>query len=216
VDISVIALSLAALIVIALISHHRTAARELEIRRLKEESQQKIAAATVRIARANQSAAAAEREREQLKNENLELAIALERERKQRQEVEERIAQLAASGAAAGRRCEPRVITEEHAAAIAAGMRRFSGQRVTLIQLSDPEACALAEQLRQTLEDAQWDVVVSRVESLVPPQRGIIVTHAKEDSAAAELVAALRTFGLIVYERTEPMPQLQIIVGLQP
>ena len=95
-------------------------------------------------------------------------------------------------------------------------MRQFPQKHVTIIELGDSEAGALARQIASVLEKAGWQVFISPVGALVPPQYGVICTHNGGDAAASALIAGLRSENIIVYDRTEAVDQVQIIVGLKP
>jgi hypothetical protein len=95
-------------------------------------------------------------------------------------------------------------------------MSRFPGVRASLIELGDVEAGALARDLSRLLQEAKWNIFVSRFGALVPPQHGIVCTHDTKNAAATELVRTLRSFNLTVYERSGTEDQFEILIGLKP
>ena len=111
---------------------------------------------------------------------------------------------------------EPRVLSAPQEEYLLSDVRQFAQKRVTVMALGDSEAGSLARQIASVLEKAGWQVFISPVGALVPPQYGVICTHNAGDAAAAALVAALRSANLIVYDRTETVDQVQLIVGLKP
>ena len=109
-----------------------------------------------------------------------------------------------------------RVLSAPQEEYLLSDVRQFAQKRVTVMALGDSEAGSLARQIASVLEKAGWQVFISPVGALVPPQYGVICTHNAGDAAAAALVAALRSANLIVYDRTETVDQVQLIVGLKP
>jgi len=216
--IAFVCLALVMSVIVLVVSYQRSAAMQGEMKRLQRESQERIAAADRLLAEANQriaesNAAAAQAQSEaaaaalveaQLRKENLQLSVELARERRE------------VRAAVAGPPGEPRVLTEEQLESVSSSLIRFAEKAVTIVELSDPEAAALARQIASALERARWSVYVSRVGALSPPQHGIICSHPANDAAASALVTALRSVNAIVYERTENLDQVRLIVGLKP
>ncbi len=204
------------------------------------DANQRAAALNAEAARAQAQAAAAALAEAQLRKENFQLAAELERERNTRLQNEQKTAQLPAAaptavqqppappptaqqtpGAAAEAQnpqpsAEPRVLSAQQEESLLSGVRQFPQKHVTMVELSDPEAGSLARQIAAVLEKTGWQVFISPVGALVPPQYGVICTHNAGDAAAAALIAGLRSANLIVYDRTETVDQFQIIVGLKP
>jgi hypothetical protein len=208
-------------IVALFISHQRASIRDIEVKKIQAYSAQQIALANGRSAEANAVAAEAESRtasatvaQEELRKQNLMLSMQLEQERKLRLELEERIARGRFDEA--DRICgAPRALTDEQDQTLVSSLRRFPHKQVSVVQIGDPEAAHLAEQILDALSKSQWTAVVSRVGTLVPPQYGIICTHSIMDHAAAAFVQTLRSFNLRVYERnSEETDQSEILVGL--
>lgn len=215
-----ISLMLAVTVLVVFVSQQRTAQRDAELKKVQANSAQAIAAANEHsasasavLAEAESRTAAATLAQEELKKQNLVLAVQLEQERKLRLEAEERAARQAA--AAASSAPEPRKLSSEQTETIASNLRRFAEKHVSILEIVDPEAGPLAEQITSALNGAQWAPVVSRFGALTPPQYGIICTHNETDKAAIALVETLRSFNLTVYERkSEGNGTLEILVGL--
>src|SRR5262249_14042441 len=143
---------LLATVVIVVLSHQRLAAKEEEIKRVRAEMQQRVAAANQRyteaferasksdaaLTKAQSDIAAAILAQAQLRKQNIQLFTELEREKQLRLEVEERFVRqplLLASGN--GR---IRGLTSDQEESLLAEMRRFPEKRVTIIELADPIA----------------------------------------------------------------------------
>jgi hypothetical protein len=110
----------------------------------------------------------------------------------------------------------PRVLTFDQERVLAEAMRHFGDSFVSVIELGDTEAGPLARQITTALQNAKLNVVVNKFGALLPPQHGVICTHAPNDTAAAEFVKALRSFNLTVYERNGTTGQFEVLVGLNP
>jgi hypothetical protein len=215
-------LTLVLSVLVVFLSNRRSALKSQELESLQAAAAERLAVATQRAAEADQRAAAAAaaaskaqsdaaaslREQEQLRKANLQLSMDLETEKRLRLELENQ-----AAGSVDG---QQRIMTAEQVKLLSSAMTPFAGKSATIIQLADPEAGTLAAQIRSVLENSQWNVFVTQVGALTPPQQGIICTHAPADAAASALVSTLRSFKLIVYERTENVDRFQIIVGLRP
>ena len=225
--IALVTLTLLATVVIVVLSHQQLAAKDEELRRVRAETEQQIAAANQRFTEAFERAsksdeaaikaqsemAAAVLALTQLRIQNLQLSTELEQEKQLRLEFEQRIVRQPLISAT-GLNGRSRGLTAEQEESLLSEMRRYPEKRATVIELSDPEAGAMARQITSALEKAQWKVFVNRVGSLAPSQQGIICTHGPGDVAATAFVTALRSFNFIVYERTETVDQFQIIVAL--
>jgi hypothetical protein len=210
-------------LVVVFLSHQRAALKDLELKKVRVQAQERIAAANQRAAAANAAAAEAQAKAAsatlaaaQLRKENLQLSIQLEREKELRLEAEKRAGRQPVGASSASQNPQARMLTAEQEQLLMAEMRRFGEKRVTIIELGDPEAGSLARQIGGVLEKAQWQVVVSRVGTLVPAQYGVICTHSPGDGPASALVSVLRSVNSVVYERTATVDQCQIIVGLKP
>jgi hypothetical protein len=226
--IALVTLTLLATVVIVVLSHQRLTAKEEELKRVRAEMQQRVAAANQRyteaferasksdaaLTKAQSDIAAAILAQAQLRKQNIQLSTELEREKQLRLEVEERVVRQPLLSANGNGRTHG--LTTEQEESLLVEMRRFPEKRVTIIELADPAAGAMARQITTTLEKAQWNIVVNRVGALTPSQQGIICTHGPGDSAASAFVLALRSFNFIVYERTDSVDQFQIIVALNP
>jgi hypothetical protein len=184
-------------VLVVFLSHQRAALKDLELKKGRAQAEKHIAAEA------------------QLRKENLQLSIQLEREKELRLEIAQRAGWPTVGAGTASKNSRPRILTGEQEKLLVE-MRRFGEKPVTIIELGDPEAGSLARQIGTVLEKAQWHVVVSRVGALVPAQYGVICTHSPGDGPASALVGALRSMNLVVYERTQTVDQLQIIVGLKP
>jgi hypothetical protein len=195
-------------VVIVFLSHQRAALRDLELKKVQLQAEERASEAQAKAAAATMTEA-------QLRQENLQLSTQLEREKELRLEVEQRASRQPSIDRTASQN-PPRILTDEQEQLLVGEMRSFGEKRITIIELGDPEAGSLARQISAVLEKAQWHVVVSRVGALVPAQYGVICTHSPGNGPAAALVRALRSVNLVVYERTENLDQFQIIVGLKP
>lgn len=199
-------LALALSVIAVFLSNQRAALRDIELRKTEAQAQaqEQIASATHLLAQA------------QLTKENLQLSIELEREKRLRLEIEGRVAQHSPPLPADLQQTQGRAITGEQEALLLSALSSFGSRRAAMIELADQEAGALARQIRFVLEKAQWSIFVTRVGALAPPQQGIICSHSPGDQAASALVSTLRSFNMIVHERSEDVDQVQIIVGLKP
>ncbi|HEY2382830.1 MAG TPA: hypothetical protein VGK48_16770 [Terriglobia bacterium] len=222
-----VSLTLVVSVLAVFISQQRAAVRDAELKKVQADSAQQVALANERtasaaqhtaeanvvVAQAESRTAAATRAQEELRKQNLVLSVQLEQERKLRAEAEERAAREAAARTA--RTSAPRKLTANQMQVIASTLRPFAGKHVTIVELVDPEAGPLAQQLTAALSQAQWSPVVSRFGALTPPQFGIVCTHSGTDKAAIALVETLRSFNLTVYERkAEGNSTLELLVGL--
>jgi hypothetical protein len=220
-------------------SHYLSAAREAQVNSVQMDSQQRIRDFERLVATANERAAAAAAEaakaesetasmtlaHEKLRKENLLLSTRLEEEKQRTLEAEERIARLPAtpqpvadSLAPVSRDVPqtPRLLTTQQEQVLVDSLAGYRGSRVSIIELGDPEAGQLAQQITRLLQDAGWTVVVSRFGALVPPQHGVVCTHASGNAAGSAFVQTLRKLGTTVHARSGPPEQFEIIVGLQP
>jgi len=208
------------------------------------ESNQRAAVLNAQAAQAQAQAAAAALAEAKIRKENLQLAADLEHERNLRLQTEQTGAQQPSAQQTPAQQpsapqtgaqqppaqptpaaaepqnpqpsAEPRVLTAQQEESLLYGVRQFPQKHVTIIELGDSEAGALARQIASVLEKAGWQVFISPVGALVPPQYGVICTHNGGDAAASALIAGLRSENIIVYDRTEAVDQFQIIVGLKP
>jgi hypothetical protein len=219
-----VCITLASTVLVVVLSQWRTAGLRAEMQRLQTETAQQIKEAREeaivlndRVAAADSAAGhvrnQAEQAREKLNQEKVELRTQLEKEKRLRLEAESRL--LRPLAAASGQKQPFRRLTSAQEHELLLRLRRFEGRRVTVVELADDEAGALARQLTAVLSDARWDVLVSRIGALNPAQYAIICVHAPGDEAAALLVELLRSFDLTVYERGGGR-QLQVLVGLKP
>jgi len=199
------------------------------------ESEQRVAAANERAATSNSHAAEWETEtasanlaREKLRKENLQLSTELEHQKRLRMEVEERMAHQPPPAPLPAQVSVPqaplvppvpqgpRVLTPEQEQAILDALNNFGGTRVSIIELGDAEAGPLAQQIARLLQNARWNVVVSRFGGLVPPQHGVVCTHGPDNAAASAFVNSLKKLNMIVYDRGGTPDQFEIIIGLRP
>jgi hypothetical protein len=168
-----------------------------------------------RAAAASKAAATAASVYEQLRKDILDLSDQLAREQTQRLDMEERLLrQRPASGISP--ETPARILTQEQETEAVKTLREFGGTAVSVIEIEDPEAGPLACQITQIARNGGLDVAVSRFGALVPAQYGIICTHGPKEPAAAALVRLLRSFNLLVYDRTGSPDQFEILVGLKP
>jgi hypothetical protein len=217
--IAAVGLTLMMSVVVVYLSHQRSASKDAEAKRLAAESAERVAKAAQQSAEANERAASSDAVASQLRKDNLKLSIELEQEKRLRAETQEKLAGQTSQPAPpvpAASDAPARTLTSEQEEVLAKAMIGFAGKRVTIVELAEPEAAALARRITPALEKAQWSVFVTRVGGLAPPQYGIICAHAPNDAAGAALVSMLRSFNLIVYDRNEKIEQMQIIVGLKP
>jgi hypothetical protein len=217
-----VCVTLATTVLVVVLSQRRTANLRAEMQRLQAETAQQIKEAREQTLALNDRMAAAdsvasrvqdqaEQAREKLNQEKIELRTQLEKEKRLRLEAESLLVRLPA---ASDQKQPFRRLTSTQEHELLLRLRRFEGRRVTIVELTDDEAGALARQLAAVLSDAKWDVLVSKVGALNPAQYGIICVHSPGDDAAALLVELLRSFDLTVYERGGAL--LEIIVGLKP
>ena len=219
-----VCLTLATTVLVVVLSQWRTASLRAEMQRLQAETAQQIKEAREQTLALNDRVAAAdsatsqvqdqaEQARDKLNQEKIELRTQLEKEKRLRLEAESR---LIRPPVVAPDQKEPfRRLTSAQEHELLLRLRRFEGRRVTIVELTDDEAGALARQLATVLSGAKWEVLVSKIGALNPPQYGIICVHGPGDEAAALLVELLRSFDLTVYERGGSGP-LEILVGLKP
>jgi hypothetical protein len=202
------AVILIAVLLALVVSHRRSARIETQLTNFQLETQRRAAAAT-------KAAAAAALAQEQLRKDILNLSTKLEREQELRLEMEERILrQRAVSGVSP--ETPPRVLTAEQEAEAVGILREFSGTTVSVIEIEDPEAGPLACQITRIIRNGGLEAAVSRFGALVPAQYGIICTHGPKEPVAAAMVRLLRSFNLLVYDRTGAPDQFEILVGLKP
>jgi hypothetical protein len=168
-----------------------------------------------RAAAASKAAATAAFVYEQLREDILDLSSQLEREQTLRQEMEERLLRQRPVSSISPE-TPPRVLTTEQEAEAVKILREFAGTVVSVIEIEDPEAEPLAGQITQIARDGGLEVAVSRFGALVPAQYGVICTHGPKDPAATALVRLLRSFNLLVFDRTGSPDQFEILVGLKP
>ena len=209
-----VVIALAAVVLIVIRFRRRERLARIELQKIQAESGHLVAAANVRLAALKEKTAQASIAHEQLIRENLELRIELEREKRLRIEAEVKAPLPQLETPAAGRN-HVRRLTADQAAALTQTMRRFEGRPVLVVELRDEEARLLAKQIVSALTDAGWHVTVHRLETLTPPQFGIICSHTPEDEASAVLVGTLRSFNMTVHDRREG-DSLVIMVGLRP
>lgn len=107
-----------------------------------------------------------------------------------------------------------RLLTHDQFQTVAAELKRFSGTPIDLWQLSDPEAAALAEQLKALLTAAGWTVKITKFGALSPPRYGVSIVH-RGNPAAAALAKALRSVHVAVTEESD-IGGTVVIVGLKP
>ena len=223
-----VCLTLVVSVLAVFLSQQRAAVRDAELKKVQAVSAQQVAQANEHtasaaqhtaeanalVAQAESRTAVATLAQEELRKQNLVLSVELEQERKLRVEAEERAAREVAAVTPSGTP-EPRKLSADQTQVIASTLRRFAEKRVAIVELVDPEAGPLAQQLTTALLEAQWSPVVSRFGALTPPQFGIICTHTGTDKAAIALVETLRSFKLTVYERkAEGNGTLEVLVGL--
>lgn len=81
----------------------------------------------------------------------------------------------------------PRVLSTEQQRAIIEAVREYRGQKVSLIELGDPEAEQFARQIRGMLRAAGWTLKVLHIDTFLPPTYGLIcvLTDRNKPSAAA-------------------------------
>jgi hypothetical protein len=195
-------------------SNRRSVEKEAQFKKLQLEAQRRVAAANKRAAAANEAARSAASAQEQLRKEMLDLSAQLEHERKLRLEMEERMLRLRAAS-----RVNPetpqRVLSAEQEEEGIRILLEFAGTAVSVIEIEDPEAGPLASQILRILRNAELQVAVRSVSTLVPAQYGIICTHGAREPAAA-VIRLLRSFNLLVYDRAGTPGQFEILVGLKP
>jgi hypothetical protein len=213
--ISAVTLTVIMSVAVVYISHQRSALKDTELKRIQSDSAELVAKANQQYTEANQRAASSDAVASQLRKDNLKLSLELEQEKRLRVETQEKLAQSQINPTAPVN-ASARILTGEQQETLTKTMNGFPGKRITMIELADPEAAALARQIAPALEKAQWSVFVTRVGGLAPAQYGIICAHSPNDAAAAALVSMMRSLDLIVYERNENIDQMQIIVGLRP
>jgi hypothetical protein len=221
-----VSLTIITTVMIVVLSHQRSAERDARLKTFQLDSEQRVAAANLRASESNVVAAKAVAEaqsmsltHEQLRKENLQLSVELERQKKLRLEIEERIAVQPPQPVVTRTSVQggPRVLSPEQEQEFVSSLSPFGGTRVSLIELGDAEAGALARQITGLLQQAHWDVVVSRFGALVPPQHGVVCTHRPNDPTAAAVIKTLRSFNLTVYDRSGTTAEpFEIIVGLTP
>src|SRR5579871_707669 len=175
-----ICLTLVVSVLAVFLSQQRAAVRDAELKKVQADSAQQVAQANERtasaaqhtaeanavVAEAESRTAAATLAQEELRKQNLVLSVQLEQERKLRLDAEERAAREAAAAASSAATSEPRKLTADQAQVIASSLRRFAEKRVSIVELVDPEAGSLAQQLTTALSEAQWSPVVSRFGAL--------------------------------------------------
>jgi hypothetical protein len=107
-----------------------------------------------------------------------------------------------------------RMLNSDQFQNVAANLKRFSGTPIDLWQISDPEATALAEQIKTLLTTAGWTVKTTKFGALSPPRYGVSIVH-RGNPAAAALARSLQAAGMSATEESD-IGGTVVIVGLKP
>jgi hypothetical protein len=217
-----VCLAAATSFLLALFAGRVTSEKDMELKKLQNNSAEAVAHAHAGVARANAQAELAYKERrrleaevehakvhhEKVRKENLELQLAVETERTARLQTEERLAH--------------RHIAAAQSQTMRAGLAGFQGQKVSIvIHPGDPEIAAFANGIKATLEAAGMAVTLAPALVFGKAQPGIVLeVGADRRQVATALAKAFVDAGVcngpISATEADDANLLEITVGPKP
>jgi len=113
----------------------------------------------------------------------------------------------------------PRVLTEAQHKTLVGVLKRYPAQKISMVELGDPEAGAYAKNLTKAIVAAGWRVEIAWAGMLIPPRYGIVcevVDPGNLPVAAQAIRDAFSEAGIPISIEGGSRSQINLIVGLKP